>query len=219
MKTVFVFICAAVVSQTAFSQYDSLYLKNRSYHLQRGLHSVYRTTHADVVMLGNSITFGVNWSELLDRPSIVNRGIGGDNTYGFISRMDDIVSLKPKLCFIMGGINDIFADIPLDSVFRNYVTILEMLRSKSIIPVIQSTLHVSPKWKRAEEKNPLVTDLNTRLRTYAEQHRIEYLDVDAILSPDGVLKDEFTFDGVHLTAPAYVRWAVLVEDVLKKYGL
>jgi lysophospholipase L1-like esterase len=219
MRAFFFLSCAIFVSHTAYAQYDSLYLKNRSYHLQRGLHSVYRTTHADVVMLGNSITFGANWSELLGRTSIANRGIGGDNTYGFLNRMDDIVTLKPKLCFIMGGINDIFADIPVDSVYRNYVKILEMLRSKSIIPVVQSTLHVSPKWKRAEEKNPVVTELNSRLRTYAELNNIEYLDVDALLSADGALRDENTFDGVHLTAPAYVRWAALVDDVLKKHGL
>jgi lysophospholipase L1-like esterase len=219
MRMFFILSCVIFASHTTHAQYDSLYLKNRTYHLQRGLHSVYRTTHADVVMLGNSITFGANWSELLGRTNVANRGIGGDNTYGFLSRMDDIITLKPKLCFIMGGINDIFADIPLDSVYRNYVIILELLRSKSIIPVIQSTLHVSPKWKRAEEKNPLVTELNSRLRAYAEQNNIEYLDVDALLSTDGVLREECTFDGVHLTAPAYVRWSALVEDVLKKHGL
>jgi hypothetical protein len=31
-------------------------------------------------MLGNSLTAGVDWNELLDRPDIANRGIGGDIT-------------------------------------------------------------------------------------------------------------------------------------------
>jgi lysophospholipase L1-like esterase len=212
-------MCLAFSMQEMSAQFDSLYLKNKTYHLQRGLHALSRTKKADVVMLGNSITFGANWSELLGRQNVVNRGIGGDNTYGFLSRLDDVIALQPKLCFVMGGINDIFADIPLDSIYANYRKIIARLRANGIIAVIQSTLHVSPKWKRAAEKNPVVTQLNLRLLAFAREQEIVFMDVDERLSENECLKDEYTSDGVHLTAPAYGQWVLLVEDVLKKNGL
>ena len=213
----FLFLTCAIGSATA--QYDSLYLRNRAYEIQRALHAAYRTDHADVVMLGNSITYGANWSELLGRPGVVNRGIGGDNTYGFIARLPDVIRLHPKLCFIMGGINDIFADIPVDTVFKNYCTILRTLQSNSIIPIIQSTLYVSLRWNRAGEKNPVVTTLNDRLRAYAAEHRMTFIDLNAQLSDGAVLRDEFTSDGVHLTAPGYIRWAHELDRVLTSNGL
>jgi lysophospholipase L1-like esterase len=219
MRMLMILLVISLTSEYALGQYDSLYLKNKTYHLQRGLHAISRTTKADVVMLGNSITFGANWSELLGRQNIVNRGIGGDNTYGFLSRLDDIVALQPKMCFVMGGINDIFSDIPLDSIYANYVKIIERLRAKGITPVIQSTLHVSQKWKRAGEKNPLVSQLNVRLSAYARQNEIEFMDVDGALSEAEVLKDEYTHDGVHLTAAAYEKWVGLIEGILVKNGL
>jgi lysophospholipase L1-like esterase len=197
MRLLAVVMCFAFSTEQMSAQFDSLYLKNKTYHLQRGLHALSRTKKADVVMLGNSITFGANWSELLGRQNVVNRGIGGDNTYGFLSRLDDVIALQPKVCFVMGGINDIFADIPVDSIYVNYMKIIARLRASGIIPVIQSTLHVSPKWK----------------------HEIVFMDVDGTLSENECLKDEYTSDGVHLTAPAYGQWILLVEAVLKKNGL
>jgi lysophospholipase L1-like esterase len=203
-------------SQIGSAQYDTLHLRNRVYHLQRQLHQAYKTHDASIVMLGNSITYGANWSELLGRPDVVNRGIGGDNTYGFLARLDDVVRLKPKYCFVMGGINDIFSDIPLDSVMANYRKILNVLTDEGIVPVVQSTLYVSPKWKRASEKNPDVTTLNTFLRSYCAQQQIEYIDLNAVLSKGEVLKDDYTFDGVHLTAAAYILWSAEIERVLTK---
>ena len=82
-------IILVVVQFVVNAQNDSLYLKNRFYHQQLGLYEIYRTTHSDVVMLGNSITFGADWNELLGRTSVVNRGIVSDNTFGILSRMEE----------------------------------------------------------------------------------------------------------------------------------
>ncbi len=207
------------VGAPAHAQRDSLYLTNHFYQSQRALYGIYRTTHADVVMLGNSITFGANWNELLDRPGVINRGIVGDNTEGYLARIGDVTRLHPKVCFVMGGVNDLFADIPVEVVVRNYRRILDTLRQAGIVPVIQSTLHVSPKWRRSEEKNPEITQLDARLRALAADAGVDYLDLDSRLSVNGVLRDEFTSDGVHLTAPAYAIWSRLVDEWLRRKGL
>ncbi len=219
MKTAILTLFLLVSSALSQTAYDSLYLKSSVYKNLTAMFALSKVRSADVVFLGNSITAGGNWTELLGRERIVNRGIGGDNTVGMLQRMRFVTSLRPKLCFVMAGINDLYADAPVETIFRNYVKILDTLRAHAVIPVIQSTLHVNPKWKRTEEKNPQVASLNALLRSYAAEQSIEYLDLNAVLSANGVLRDEFTNDGVHLTAAAYGQWRDLLEPILKKHGL
>lgn len=216
-----ILILAVILVSTLRAQtpYDSLYLKSAVYRNMTAMFALSKMTKADVVFLGNSITAGGNWIELLGRERIANRGIGGDNTLGTLHRLQYVYALKPKLCFIMTGINDLYADASVDLVFKNYCAIIDTLRSHNIIPVIQSTLHVNPKWKRTEEKNPLVAELNVLLKEYAVKNSIQYIDVNAVLSSNNILRDEFTTDGVHLTPEAYGVWRELLFPVLKKHGL
>lgn len=211
-----VFMPLIVPAQTA---YDSLYLKNPVYKNLTSLYDLSRIQHADIVFLGNSITYGGNWQELLGREGIVNRGIGSDNIPGMLRRLHQVTRLNPKLCFVMAGINDLYQDTPVDTVFNRYIQLIDSLRAYEIAPVIQSTLHVNPKWKRAVEKNPLVARLNSRLQHYALENSLNFVDLNAVLSMNGILKSEYTTDGVHLNADAYGAWRDLIEQVIKKYGL
>lgn len=200
--------------------YDSLYLKSTVYKNLTALYDLSRTDHAEVVFLGNSITYGAgSWSELLGRDRIANRGIGGDNLPGMIHRLDQVIRLHPRLCCIMAGINDLYADAPVDTVFSRYTQVIDSLRAHHIIPIIQSTLHVNPKWKRTDEKNQQVAALNTMLTKYAALHSLTFVDINRSLSVNGVLKDEYTTDGVHLTPSAYEAWRQLLEPILRSYGL
>lgn len=203
-------------SQTA---YDSLYLKNPIYKNLTALYELSKIKKADIVFLGNSITYGGHWVELLGRERIVNRGIGSDNLPGMLRRLHQVYRLQPKLCFIMAGINDIYADIAVDTIFSRYKQLIDSLQTHGIIPIIQSTLCVNPKWKRAEVKNADVLKLNQLLQQHCRQRGITYVDLNTILSPHGVLKNEYTTDGVHLTAEAYAVWRDIIEPLIVAHGL
>ncbi len=215
------FLALLLCSSTASSQvpYDSLYLKNPVYKNLTALYDLSKIRHTDIVFLGNSITFGGNWSELLGRERIVNRGIGSDNIPGMLRRLHQVTRLNPKLCFVMAGINDLYQEVPVDTVFNRYLQLIDSLRVHDIIPVIQSTLHVNPKWKRTEEKNPQVTILNSLLKEYAAVHSLTFIDLNSLLSETGILRMEYTSDGVHLNAAAYKAWRDLIEPIVQKYGL
>ncbi|MCH8325319.1 MAG: GDSL family lipase, partial [Bacteroidetes bacterium] len=130
-----------VRSQTDSNPKDtSAYLKNSSYLIQTELYNVYRMRRAKIVMLGNSITQGVNWNELINRKDVIERGISGDLTSGFLHRLQYIYNLKPRICFIMGGINDIFYGRQVNEVFKNITKIIDSLKSHKIKIVLQSTL-------------------------------------------------------------------------------
>src|ERR1017187_5798507 len=107
------------------AQYANLYLKNENYMVQIGMYKQFKTTQADVVMLGNSLTFNANWNEFLGRNNIANRGIHSDITAGYLHRLSYVYRLKPKICFIEGGVNDLYAGFSVSDIFDNYSKIID----------------------------------------------------------------------------------------------
>lgn len=192
------------------------YKQNPNYRLQTGLYNIYRTQHAGIVMLGNSITHGVNWNELMGRQDIIERGIPSDIVEGFLSRLDYVFKLNPKICFIMGGINDIYSGYSAESVFSEYVKVIRELQGHNIVPVIQSTLFVSSKWHNARDKNPEVDKLNMMLRSYAQKNGLTFMDLIPKMTENGLLRDELTYDGLHLNANGYAIWREELDPILSK---
>jgi lysophospholipase L1-like esterase len=217
-------IMAIIIGWYGYHQYlnaqlANLYLKNDNYKVQIGMFEKFRTTQADVVMLGNSLTFNANWNELLGRHNIANRGINSDITDGYLHRLSYVYRLKPKLCFIEGGVNDLYAGFAPSDIFINYSKILDSLKAHHIIPVIQSTLFVAGKRDKSNIKNQEIRDLNKLLFEYAHKLSIDYLDINSLVSQNGFLKNELTYDGLHLNAKGYSIWVPEIEKVLIKYKL
>ena len=201
------------------AQYANLYLENRNYKVQIGMYEHFKTSQSDVVMLGNSLTYNANWNELLGRKNIANRGIHSDITAGYLHRLSYVYRLKPNLCFIEGGVNDVYANYSASDIFENYSKIVDTLRAHNIIPIIQSTLFVAAKWENSQTKNEEIRKLDKLLFEYALKQSIEYLDINSLVSQNGYLKNDLTYDGLHLNAEGYAFWVPEVEKVLIKYGL
>ena len=201
------------------AQYASLYLQNGNYSVQVGMQGLYKSTQYDVVMLGNSHTYNANWNELLNRRNIANRGIVGDITTGYLQRLGYVYGMKPKICFIEGGVNDVYANYSAGQIFDNYVNIIDTIRSFDIIPVIQSTMFVAKAWPNSSEKNLEIKKLNALLSEYASKQSIIFLDINSLVSANGFLTDSLTYDGIHLNANGYSFWVPEVEKVLLKNGL
>lgn len=189
---------------------DYRYTKDLNYEVRRSLFKVYKPQRIKIVMLGNSITYGADWNELLTRTDVANRGIGGDVTEGFINRLSDIYTLNPEICFIMGGINDIVKGIPVNDIYSNFIKIIEGLQSKKITPIIQSTLYVSNKLYDWKEINTKVDELNNLLTEYAEAKDVTVIDINKELTTNGALNAAYTYDGLHLLGNGYEKWRNLI---------
>jgi lysophospholipase L1-like esterase len=206
--------------QTSSTPKDtSFYLKNSSYLIQTELYKIYRMKRAKIVMFGNSITHGANWNELINRNDVVERGISGDLTSGFLNRLKYVYNLKPKICFIMGGINDLFYGKQVNEVFQNITKIVDSLKSYKIKIVLQSTLFVINGSSLLDTINERVASLNLQLKNYAAENRIIFLNLNEKLSVDNHLKEEYTVDGVHLSALGYKIWSGYVVQILTKLNI
>lgn len=172
---------------------------------------------ADIVMLGNSITAQIDWNELLRRDDIANRGLSGDITEGMLKRMKSVLKVKPKICFFMGGINDITRRVSIEKTVKNIKQITEFLTANDIKPVIQSVLYTESRFYSSDYNNPIVTQLNDELKKFCEEKNIIFLDLNKYLSVNETLKSELTDDGLHLNAKGYAAWgSILVEFLSKK---
>lgn len=190
---------------------DSQYDKNTDERLL--IYDLYSDNdhHSEILMFGNSITNGVYWNELLGM-DVSNRGVAGDKTKGMLDRIDNILEERPKYVFFMGGINDIYQRVNEDEIFSNITIILNILDTNDIVPIVQSTLYVSSDEDNYLETNIKVKSLNKRVKSYCADKNILFLDINKLLSTDEQLIDQYTTDGVHLSAKGYKIWG----DYLRK---
>ncbi len=164
------------------------------------------------VFIGDSMIARCEWSELFQDPAVVNRGIGGDSTAGVMKRIGDVAAMKPGKLFIMAGINDIAMGINPSRIEDNYRRILETVHRESpetrayiqsILPIHEYRVDVPPE---------RVDTVNARLRRLAERENAVYLDIASrVRDSTGRLREDLTYDGVHLTGEGYLIWKKSIE--------
>lgn len=170
-----------------------------------------------VCMLGNSITEGgKNWNYLVGGNAIRNCGQGGYTSAQMLWHLDTtVIAARPTHCFIMAGINDLSLKIPLWVIKSNYIQIITKLQKAGIQPVIQSTLLQTS----GSENNVLVKELNSWLKQYCQERKLDYIDVNTLLSDKDGLRAQNTSDGTHLVPDAYKLWGALLTNYLDSHKI
>lgn len=191
------------------------YLDNPQYIEQVSIQGAYNKP-ANIVMLGNSHVFKARWDELLNRSDVAVRGIGSDVTAGYLHRIDQVLRVHPRICFIEGGANDLWYYKPVDSIILNLGRLVDTLKAAGITPV----LHQLPPFARSEptavDYNARVRDLNARIRQLADRKGCYCMDLYSLLQEDGYLARTYAQpDGVHLTGEGYEAWARQINFFLR----
>ncbi len=154
----------------------------------------------EIVFLGNSITEGGKWQEILQRKHVINRGISGDVTYGILARLDEILASRPRKIFLLCGVNDMKRGIPLSIISTNIERIIKQVKKQSpnTALFVQGLLPVNDK----------IVLLNKALKELCTAHQVRFVDLQPILADgNGELKAELTIDGLHLKQASYLIWA------------
>lgn len=177
-------------------------------------------TSEDIVFVGNSITNGGEWTELLENKNIKNRGISGDITEGVYDRLDAITKGQPKAIFLLIGINDISKSIAVDYIAKNIDKIVNKIKTdtpKTSI-YLQSLLPVNPDKGMfgGHMKPDSIRSLNIQIKKIAERYKINFINLYPQFVIEGTEKllPEYTNDGLHLLGAGYIRWAEIVKPYL-----
>ena len=165
----------------------------------------------DVVFLGDSLTEGAHWVELLPGLPVRDRGIAGDTTAGVLARLATITAARPAAVFLMIGTNDLGASPdPAPSLARQREIIARIRReSPSTLVFVQSLL------PRAAVFRERIEGYNLALYGICRELGATWVDLyPAFLAPDGALRRELTYDGVHLAPAGYRLWRSMLAPHL-----
>ncbi len=118
----------------------------------------------------------------------------------------------------MIGTNDIIKSFPTDDIFADYSQIVEILESKGIEVVVQSTLECSI--AICGKRLQAVRELNKKLLEYTESNGLAYVNVNSgMTSEDEGLLARYSADGVHLLGEGYSVWAKQYRNGLIRFRM
>jgi lysophospholipase L1-like esterase len=223
MKKRWITICMVLLMLQAYAQspaWDSVY-QSTYYEQKLSLFRLLPDTKKEIIFLGNSITDIGEWTEIWNNKRVKNRGISGDNTFGVLARMDEVLSAKPSKIFIMIGINDIARNIPDSVIFRNYQKIVSRIEQESpnthiIIQSILPTNNDFTSFSRHQNKDEHIQWLNKRLMAYCSERKIRFVNLyPEFLDDSKKLHKQYTNDGLHINGNGYIKWKeILVREKL-----
>jgi lysophospholipase L1-like esterase len=211
--TLFLFI--SLISFAQSSKFGTYYDQRKS------LFELLPDTKNEIIFLGNSITDGSEWGELLQNPRAKNRGISGDTSEGVLFRLYQVIRVQPSKVFLLIGVNDLAKNISPDTIYVNICKIVSTIRTKSpkTAVYVQSILPVNNTFKSFgghTSRTPQVKELNERLQKICPKLGATYVDLFSELKNpnDDLLNPMYTNDGLHLMGEGYTAWLKVIQPYL-----
>ncbi|WP_136667645.1 GDSL-type esterase/lipase family protein [Flavobacterium sp. H122] len=224
MKKIVLLFLLILSSKSGFGQhiaYDTIRYAKEYYEQRVKLFNSEPVVKGRTIFLGDSITEFGNWPQLTNDSTAVNRGIAGDNTFGVLERLEDVIKREPKKLFVLIGINDISQNIPIDVVIENIHRIIGKMQDysptteiylESVLPTNDVVKNFYPD---AYGKNDIVDQFNERLKEQARKHHITYIDIHSVFeNKKGQLTVKYSDkDGLHLNDLGYTTWIDFLKSM------
>lgn len=169
--------------------------------------------HGDSLTEGKDIEAAYRWPSLLQNAlgtEVINTGIGGDTTAGLLSRLaTDVIPHKPDAVILMGGINDFWWDLPINTAIANLFSMAYHSQFHGIAPLFGLPMpfdvdraakqSYSPPEAGYDQLLAKVKSLRDKLKSTADESDIPVLDFyHLFIDDDGQIRSHlFLDDGVH----------------------
>ena len=212
-------VAPAVVNKPAdYRRYDTVRYIPEHYRERRAVFAREAASSGGVVFLGNSITEFGDWKRLLGDSGAVNRGIAGDNTFGMLDRLSEVIALRPRTLYIEAGINDIGQGVPPAQIAGNIGSMVQWVRVKSpdtrvyVMSVLPTNGHAQTDYPEICGKNAMVREVDRLLVAQASVRGYTYLDLASrVVSASGELDERYAQpDGLHLNEAGYRVWVGMI---------
>jgi lysophospholipase L1-like esterase len=165
-----------------------------------------------VLFAGDSLTEGGDWARFFPNIKTANHGIGWDTSDGLLMRAEVISENRPDKIFILIGTNDLAYNrtpAQIADTVRMLVTSLHGSESQARI-YLQSVL---PREAAAGAK---IAGINAAYKAIADDlGRVTFIDLTpAFAAPDGTLRADLTYDGLHLNQAGYEVWVSEIKGLV-----
>lgn len=200
--------CAPPCCRNLIMELRSRFMDAAAWRRQRLVEIEADTSRYDVVMLGDSLTEGGSWCELLTKGgAVANHGISGDTSSDLLRRIALTDRAAPRRVFLMIGVNDVLRGHE-QGLFDRIGDLLTRLSRDDRHLYLQSILLTN---LNNSAINATISKANEGLRHICRARlRCSFVDVNAALARDGRLREDVTTDGLHLNRLGYEEWAALI---------
>lgn len=197
------------------------YAENNYWHQRVSLFEKLPIASTDIVFVGNSITDGGEFTELLNQDNVLNRGIIGDVVKGVHKRINQVTRYQPAQIFLLIGINDVSHALSAKQIGAQYESLVRDIRESAPNTelVIESVLPINndfKQYKNLKGRESVIPQLNAEIKSIAEKYNCKYIDLwPEFADPKtGKLLRKFTNDGLHLNGNGYKAWAEIIKPYL-----
>lgn len=180
------------------------------------------------VLLGDSITeyFPVEefFAEYTEKTGTVvyNRGISAEKSDHMSSRLEsNALQLQPKNLVILIGTNDIGEKISDDEICNNIESVIERTQKacpdtnivlQALYPINENMKEFYNRFSVGSRTNEKIRSFNMKLEQLAKEKQITYLDLtEKLIDKNNDFSLDFTYDGMHPSAPGY---SVIAEALI-----
>ena len=177
-----------------------------------------------IVLVGSSHFEWFDTDHFLPGRRFVNRGIASDRLgighQGILHRLDvSVFDVQPGFIVFNNGVNDLgelarTGEPSLDQIFDAYDRLVAKIREgEPDVPML--IVNELPTTGRFVHVNHLVPQLNPHIEHVAGKYGCQHLDFfSEVVDEDGTLRDELTWDGLHLNDDGYALFARKLEPYL-----
>jgi hypothetical protein len=174
------------------------------------LRSVARIVPLKYAFVGDSLTVGcsLGWRIGAAPFEAINFARGGADIRAVGGQVGQVVALRPKFLFIAAGGNDALEHVPTEQIAYQFKLLL------SIIPESQRVVVTLIPYASDKAITDDITAANVTISTLVTERGMAIIDLNPLLSSDGVRKPEMTSDGIHMTERACEVWERMIKAQL-----
>lgn len=168
------------------------------------------------LFIGDSITEGFDLENYFPGKQYANQGMSGYSSGEVLDAINENwLTIAPDLVFICVGTNDLARCINFSDILDNIEKLANAVRfhNKKDCTIYLTSLF--PTRHNPPRPNALIRKFNVSLHQLAEHLSCGYLHLNPFFCDEnGMLKREFTQDGLHLNDAAYKKWVGHISDLL-----
>jgi len=167
-----------------------------------------------ILMLGDSITYYGNWPTLLNYTPVTNGGVRSETTSEILIRVPALLaSVKPRACFIEGGVNDISLNFTQAQTIANIKSIIALCLASGATPYVQAILPLGAGYSGpAQVNNTNIASLNAAIKA-----ALQTIPGGNYMSFGNTLSGSDWTDGIHLSASGFAKWSASLAPYVDLY--
>ena len=178
------------------------------------------TSHAQVVLIGDSITEGWEGAReqlqsLVGLRSAANLGVGGDRTQHVLWRLEQapLSAIKPKVVVVMIGTNNIYDD-SADHIVAGIRAVAELIHQQCPYSEIL-VLDIPPRGEPTDSARAKIAQINTELAQGVWPEHARFVRAgDQFVRADATIDLENMPDLLHFSQKGYAMWATAIKPEL-----